>query len=74
MEVKLPPDLEAKLAHIATKRSSDPETLARETIAQLVEYDARFVEAVERGRASGRAEDLLEHDVVAERIEKLFLS
>ena len=74
MEVKLPADLQAKLDRIATERGRDPETLAREAIKRLVDYDARFIEAVEVGRASARRGDMLEHDAVVERIEQMFRS
>lgn len=74
MEVKLPADLQAKLDRIATQRGRDPETLAREAIERLVDYDARFIEAVEVGRASARRGDMLEHDAVVERIEQMFRS
>ncbi len=74
MEVKLPADLQAKLDRIATERGRDPETLAREAIKRLVDYDARFIEAVQVGRASVRRDDMLEHDAVVERIEQMFRS
>ncbi|MGA2602273.1 MAG: hypothetical protein ABSH09_35355 [Bryobacteraceae bacterium] len=74
MEVNLPADLQAKLDRIATQRGRDPETLAREAIERLVDYDARFIEAVEVGRASARRGDMLEHDAVVERIEQMFRS
>ena len=74
MEVNLPADLQAKLDRIATQRGRDPETLAREAIKRLVDYDARFIEAVEVGRGSARRGDMLEHDAVVERIEQMFRS
>jgi len=74
MEVNLPADLQAKLDRIATQRGRDPETLAREAIERLVDYDDRFLEAVEVGRASARRGDMLEHDAVVERIEQMFRS
>ena len=39
-----------------------------------LEYDARFIEAVKEGRAAARRGDLLEHDEVVERVEKLLRS
>ena len=51
----------------------DPGTLAREAIERLVNYNAHFIEAVEEGRAAAKG-DLLEHDVVVERIEQMFRS
>lgn len=74
MEVNLPADLQAKLDRIATQRGRDPETLAREAIERLVDYDARFIEAVQAGRDSARRGDMLEHDAVVERIEQMFRS
>jgi len=38
------------------------------------EYKTSFLEAVEQGRKSARRGDLLEHDEVVERIEKIFRS
>jgi predicted transcriptional regulator len=38
----------------------------------MLEYDARFVEAVEAGRADARRGDLLDHAEVVERIEQMF--
>jgi len=40
----------------------------------MLEYDTRFIQAVEEGRASARRGDLLEHDDVVERIEQIFRS
>jgi predicted transcriptional regulator len=37
-----------------------------------VEYDERFIAAVEKGRSSARRGDLLEHDEVVEHIEQMF--
>ncbi len=37
----------------------------------MLEYEASFIEAVEEGRGSARRGDLLEHDDVVERIEKM---
>jgi predicted transcriptional regulator len=39
-----------------------------------LEYDARFVEAVEEGRASARRGDLLDHEEVVARIEQILRS
>jgi predicted transcriptional regulator len=39
-----------------------------------LEYEARFVEAVEEGRAAARRGELLEHEEVVERIERMLRS
>jgi transcriptional regulator with XRE-family HTH domain len=38
----------------------------------MLEYDARFLEAVEVGRADARRGDLLEHEEVVKSIEQVF--
>ena len=45
--------------------------MIEEAVDRMLEYDARFIEAVEKGRAAARRGELLEHDEVVERIEKI---
>lgn len=71
MEVHLDRDVQAKLARIAADRGSDPEILAREAIERFVEYDEWFVREVEKGLASGDRGELLTHEEMGARIEKL---
>jgi hypothetical protein len=40
----------------------------------MLEYDTRFIQAVEEGRASAEENALLEHDEVVERVEQMFRS
>jgi predicted transcriptional regulator len=40
----------------------------------MIEYDAKFPEAVERGRDAARRGDLLDHDEVVEKIERMLTS
>jgi len=40
----------------------------------MLEYEARFIEAVEVGRESARRGDLLDHDEVVESIERILRS
>jgi hypothetical protein len=51
---------------------SSPEKEAR--LRHVAEYDARFIEAVEEGRAAARRGELLEHDEVVARVEGMFQS
>jgi predicted transcriptional regulator len=71
MEVHLNPDVQAKLARIAAERGSDAEMLAREAIERFVDYDEWFIREVEKGLASADRGDLLTHEEVGARIEKL---
>ncbi len=38
----------------------------------MLDYDERFLAAVEEGRASARRGGLLDHEEVVERIERMF--
>ena len=72
MEVHLSPDKEARLQQFATRTGKDTAQLVEEAVDRMLEYDARFIEAVEEGRAAARRGELLEHDEVVERIERTF--
>lgn len=74
MELHLPQIQEAQLNELAVKTGRGTEELVQRAVARMLEYDTRFIEAVEEGRASARSGDLLEHDEVVERVEKTFSS
>jgi predicted transcriptional regulator len=71
MEVHLSPDLQAKLARLAAEQGRDIETLAQEAIARFVDYDEWFIREVEKGLASASRGELLSHEEVGTRLEKL---
>jgi predicted transcriptional regulator len=70
MEVSLKPDLQAKLARLAAERGSDAETLAREAIERLVDYDEWFIKEVEKGLGQIARGEVLTHEEVGARLEK----
>lgn len=74
MEVHFSPDKEARLRQFATRTGKDAAQVVEEAVDRMLEYDARFVEAIEEGRASARRGDLLDHDEVVQRIEQMFRS
>jgi predicted transcriptional regulator len=74
MDVQLSPDKEARLQDVASRTGRDAAQLVAEAVDRMLEYDARFVEAVEEGRAAARRGELLEHDDVVSRIEGMFQS
>jgi predicted transcriptional regulator len=74
MEVQLPPEKEAKLQNVATRTGRPAAELVEEAVDRMLEYDARFIEAVEVGRDAARRGDMLEHDEVVSRIEGMFQS
>jgi predicted transcriptional regulator len=74
MEVRLSPDKQARLQEIATRVGKNAEQMVEEAVDRMLEYEERFVAAVEEGRSSARRGELLEHDEVVERIEKILRS
>ena len=71
MEVHFSADKQARLQEFASRVGKKPEEVVAEAVDQMLEYDARFIAAVEQGRAASRQGDLLEHDEVVERIEQI---
>ena len=71
MEVPLSPDVQAKLARIAAESGRDPEGLAREAIERFVDYDEWFINEVEKGLAQFDRGEVLTHEEVGARIERL---
>jgi len=74
MEVHFSPEKEARIHQFATRTGKDTSQVVEEAVDRLLEYEARFIEAVEQGRSVARRGDLLDHDEVVERIERLFRS
>ena len=74
MDVQLSPDKEARLQDFASRTGLNPAQLFVEAVDRMLQYDARFIEAVEEGRAAARRGELLEHDEVVSRIEGMFQS
>ena len=72
MEIHFSPDKEARLQQVATRTGRDPAQLVEEAVDRMLDYDERFIAAVEEGRASARRGDLLEHEEVVQRVEQMF--
>lgn len=73
MEVSLNPDVQAKLARLAADRGCDAEALAREAIERFVDYDEWFVAEVEKGLGQIARGQVLTHEEVGARLEKLLI-
>jgi len=71
MEVHLNPDVQAKLARIAAEQGRNAEVLAQEAIERLVDYDEWFIREVEKGLEQIERGELLTHEEVGVRLEKL---
>jgi predicted transcriptional regulator len=72
MMLQISPELQAKLEHLAAQQGRDAQSLVREAIERLVDYDAWFLREVEKGMAQAARGELLEHEEVGRRLEKLF--
>jgi predicted transcriptional regulator len=71
MEVNLSPELQARLERLAAQQGRNSESLVREAIERLIDYDQWFIREVEKGLAQIGRGEVLEHEEVATRMEKL---
>ncbi len=72
MEVHFAPDTEAQLRELAASRGKEAAQVVEETVAHMLERQAQFVEGVDRGIAAAERGDLIDHEEVVKRIERLF--
>jgi len=72
MELRIRPDLEAKLARLATQRGQDTQTLVQEAIERLVDYDGWFLREVEKGLAAADRGELIDHGDVGKMINRRY--
>ncbi len=70
---RLDSNLQARLGRLAAERGVEPELLAREAIANLVEYDTWFIGQVEEGIAAADRGETLSHQEVGERLNILLV-
>jgi predicted transcriptional regulator len=64
MEVRLNPDLQAKLAQLASQRGRDTEELVVEAVERMVSYNEWFIREVEKGSAAADRGEFIEHSEV----------
>jgi predicted transcriptional regulator len=64
---------EARIHQFASRTGKDTAQVVEEAIDRMLEYDARFLEAVEEGRAAARRGDLVEHDEVVDASSRCFV-
>jgi predicted transcriptional regulator len=74
MEVHFGPDTETQLKEFAARKGKDAAQVVEETISNMLQRQACFVEGVERGIASADRGDLVDHEEVVSRIHRLFHS
>jgi predicted transcriptional regulator len=74
MQLRVPPELEAKLARLAAETGRTADQVALDFLADSVDHDQWFRDEVEKGRGIAREGRLLEHDDVAARMERRYRS
>jgi predicted transcriptional regulator len=72
MEVHFSPDVEMRLQQVASANGKDAEQLVRETVSRMLENQARFIAGVQKGIDQADHGELVEHQEVLRRIERLF--
>src|SRR5918912_35989 len=68
MEVRFTPDIETRLQQVAVANGKDAEQLVKDTVARMLESQARFVAGVEKGIAAAERGELIDHEDVVKRI------
>jgi addiction module HigA family antidote len=74
MEVHFSPDVETRLQEVASANGKDAEQLVKDTVARMLENQARFIAGVQRGIEQADRGELVEHKEVLDRIDRLFHS
>jgi predicted transcriptional regulator len=70
MEVHFTPTTEAQLREFAARKGKDVEQVVEETVSNMLQHQAQFIEGVKRGIASADRGDMVEHDEVVQRIKR----
>jgi predicted transcriptional regulator len=71
MEVHFTPEQQARLADLAGRMGKNAEQVVQETVARMLDEDARFSEAVAQGFASLDRGEYVEDEEVEARIRRL---
>jgi predicted transcriptional regulator len=72
MEIPLTAEQEALIVRVANETGRDARQVVQDLLCRLVEDEAHFVEAVKRGFASLARGELMEHEEVGARLDRLF--
>jgi predicted transcriptional regulator len=72
MEVRLKPDLEAKLSRLASEQGRDRESLVVEAVERMVNYDEWFIQEVEKGLAAADRGEFVEEEDIRKLIDRRY--
>lgn len=71
MEINLSDAVKSKLRRVAAERGENEESLVREAVERLVDYDDWFMREVEKGLAQIERSETLKDEEVGARMESL---
>ena len=74
MEVHFSPDVETQLQQLAVANGKNAEQLVKDTVARMLENQARFIAGVQRGIEQADRGEFVEHKDVLNRVERLLHS
>jgi predicted transcriptional regulator len=74
MEVHFSPEVETRLQQLAFANGKDAEQLVKDTVARMLENQARFIAGVQKGIEQADRGELIEYQDVLNRIDRLFPS
>ncbi len=74
MEVRFTPEQESQLSRIASHAGTDIEHLVKDAALRLLEQDARFLVAVDRGIAAADRGEFIEEEEMDARVERMLKS
>jgi len=72
MEARLDPDLQAKLAQLASKQGRDTEELIADAVERMVNFDHWFMREVEKGISAADRGELVDHNDVQKLIDRRY--
>ena len=72
MEVHFSPDIETRLQQVALANGKDAEQLVKDAVIRMLENQTRFVAGVEKGIAAADRGELIDHQDVVKRVNRLF--
>jgi predicted transcriptional regulator len=72
MEVNFSPDVVTRLRQVASANGKDAEQLVKETVDRMLENQACFMAGVQRGIEQADRGELVKHQEVVARIDRLF--
>lgn len=72
MEVRLNPELQAKLAQLASQQGRDSESLVVDAVERMVDYDQWFLREVEKGISAADRGELVDHEDVRKLIDRRY--